>query len=116
MWLVRLDPRRDVKEKNDEFPDHCEQQSFRMTPADEHDAPEDASIKVAFGRFGHGKEKQSDFEVHVDWADMRYLLHKFIELENPEAIYLRRLIEFSRSIDADTTPSEEFWQILPQSN
>ncbi|MGJ5205036.1 hypothetical protein [Bradyrhizobium sp. HKCCYLR20261] len=76
---------------------------------------DDAAMRVVFRRFGRG-EKPRNYEVEIDWLDVKHLIREFIEIEHPHAEHLQRILKMARSLDdqgwqSDLEPSE-FWEGL----
>jgi hypothetical protein len=48
------------------------------------------TVVAHFRRLGLGARKQSDFDVHTEWKDVKAIIDKFCEAKHPEALALRR--------------------------
>jgi hypothetical protein len=119
MILVRLDSK--PNPKPDEYPDDHRQAEFSVQQIED-SSPEGSMIRVAFPRFGRGKDRRSDFAVEMNWIDVQSYVREFIEMGHPDALYLQRAIRLADKIeDAGWSPddpaSEDFRDIMPpQSN
>jgi hypothetical protein len=114
MDLIRLDP----SPKPDEEPDEHRQTSYALENVPDEQMPEGAIAKAKFHRFGRGELKRSDFEIELNWIDVKGLVKAFIEMDHPEAAYLAEALRLARHISDsgwynDSLPDEEFWEILP---
>jgi hypothetical protein len=95
--------------------EHAEQ-SFRFEEhSDNLPRDEASSVQVLFKRFGRG-ERPRNYVVEINWLDMKSLINKFIEIENPHAHHLKRILEIARALDkigwqSDSEPVE-FWEGL----
>ena len=86
-----------------------------------HNEESDNEVRVDFEQFGRGYRRRHKFEVKVTWADVRNMMTAFIEMESPDALYLRSLIKLGEAVQdagwsTDEPPEELFDIILPQSN
>jgi hypothetical protein len=107
----------DPSPKPDEEPDEHRQNSYAIENVPDEGMPECAIAKVKFPRFGRGELRRSDFEVELNWIDVKGLVTAFIEMDHPEALYLAGALKLVRNIEGagwynDDIP-EEFWEILP---
>ena len=76
---------------------------------------DDVLAAVAFPKFGRG-EKPRTYEVEISWLDVESLLHDFIRMEHPNALYLRNILRMTRTVEDhgwhhDSEPPE-FWDRL----
>jgi hypothetical protein len=76
---------------------------------------DDAAMRVVFRRFGRG-ETPRNYEVEINWLDVRHLIREFIEIKHPHAEHLERILKMARSLDdqgwqSDSEPPE-FWEGL----
>jgi hypothetical protein len=119
MILVRLDS--NPNPKPDEYPNDHRQVGYGAEQIQD-SSPEDSMVKVAFPRFGRGKDRRSDFAVEMNWTDVQGYVREFIEMKHPDALHLQRLIRLAEKIEnagwfPDNLPTEDFEDILPpQSN
>jgi hypothetical protein len=113
MDLIRLDP----SPKPDEDPDEHRQSSYALESVPDEEMPESATAKVKFPRFGRGELRRSDFEVELNWIDVKALVTAFIEMDHPEARYLESALRLVKNIEEggwyNEDIPEEFWEILP---
>lgn len=87
---------------------------FELSP-DNIRRSDDSSVIVRFDRFGRG-EKPRTYEVEVDWLDMKWLLQRFVEADQPHAEHLMRILKMVRRLDdcgwQNTDEPPEFWENL----
>lgn len=113
MHLIRLDS--NPNPKPDEFPNHYYQTEHEMTLPDDVTDGSGARVRIDFPRFGRGDQRKSDFAVEIDWIDMSRLLKKFVEIGQPDAIHLLRMVRLADAIEKagwspDDAPEEGFWE------
>lgn len=115
MNLVRRDSNPHPKE--DEWPDDHVQTSFAIEQIeDDFPVDESSKVRIPFNRFGRGAERRSDFAVDINWLDVTSVIGKFIEIEHPHAMHLKRILELARSVERAGWQSDdepvEFWDDL----
>jgi hypothetical protein len=118
MDLIRLDS--NPHPNPDEYPDDHQQTEYGIENIED-SIPEASMVKVAFGRFGRGKERHSNFVVQVHWIDVQGFIRSFIEMGHPDALHLQRLIQLADKIEGagwspDDPPTEDFLEIMPQNS
>jgi len=76
---------------------------------------DDTWLVVPFERFGPG-ENPRNYEVEINWLDVKALVSKFIEIGHPHAMHLKRLLELARSVERSGWHNDdepvEFWEDL----
>jgi hypothetical protein len=115
MDLIRLDS--NPNPKSGEYPDDHRQTQYLIEKVEDSE-PKGSAVKVPFGRFGRGEQRQSDFVVEVTWIDVQGFIRAFIEMDHPDALYLQRVIRLADVIeDAGWSPNdpaeEDFREIMP---
>jgi hypothetical protein len=117
MDLIRLDS--NPHPKPDEYPEDHRQTEYLVENIVDQNMP---AVRVAFGRFGRGQQKRSDFAVEVTWIDVQGFVRAFIEMGHPDALYLQRVIRLADTIEdagwSPDDPAEEYFREImpPQSN
>lgn len=110
MHLIRLDS--NPNPKPDEFPDDHFQTEYGLTVPEDVVDGYDARVRINFPRFGRGDQRRSDF---ADWIDMSSLLRKFMEIGQPDAKHLLRMIKLADAIEKagwspNDSPEAGFWE------
>jgi hypothetical protein len=102
--------------REDEPPEVHVEQSFQYEE-DPDNIPrlDDAAIRVVFSKFGRG-EKPRNYEVEVDWLEVKNLLREFVAMKHPHAEHLIKILKMARSLGnqgwhIESEPSE-FWEDL----
>jgi hypothetical protein len=91
MELIRVDS--NPNPKPDEHPTERRQTEHDIDNIDDH-FPEASTVKMVFGRFGHGEQRRGDFVVEMTWIDIQNFVRAFIEMGHPA----RRVIGGERRI------------------
>lgn len=68
-------------------------------------------------RFG-SKQNPRNYEVEINWLDLKSLIREFIEIGHPDALHLKRILELARSVEIigwrnDDEPVEFYDDLLP---
>lgn len=94
---------------------HVEQSFYYEEDPDNVPRFDDASVRVIFGKFGRG-EKPRNYEVEVDWMEVKRLIKEFVDMKHPHAIYLKSVLSLTRSLGDHGWHNEaeppEFWEGL----
>jgi hypothetical protein len=118
MELIRLDVSFTADPEN---PQDHRQEEFGIEKLED-GLPEYSKLRVDFKRFGRGEQRRSDFAVEMSWIDVQGFVRAFVEMGQPDALYLQRVIRLAEAIQRagwspDDPPTEDFWEIVPpQSN
>ena len=109
MLLIRLDK---SVTSDPENPQDYAQREFGFKKIEDRDK-EMSRVRIDYPDFGRGPQRRPGFAVEVDWIDVRSYLAAFIEMEHPEALYIKRLITLAKAIEdagwsPDDPPTVEF--------
>lgn len=79
---------------------------------------DDVSILVRFERFGP-KKNPRNFEVEIDWNDLKWLIGAFVAEKHEHAEHLMRILKMVRGLEDSGWQCEgeppEFWESLIES-
>ena len=98
-------------------PDTHAQESyvFQQHP-ENHPRSGDLRVVVKFEGFGRSEKRSSDYQVEVNWLDMKWLLEQFVEAGDEHAEYLIMILRMAHKLgDAGWHNDQEppdFWEGL----
>ncbi|MCA6124571.1 hypothetical protein J6500_22135 [Bradyrhizobium sp. WSM 1704] len=104
-------------DQEDKEPNTHTEQSFKFGPHPDNmrRSNDDSQVVVRFDRFGAGQNPRN-YEVVVNWSDLKSLLEKFVEAKHEHAEHLLRILKMARSLgDAgwhNGGEPPEFWENL----